>query len=337
MQTNLQTRQLGKTNLQITTIGLGAWAIGGGEWAFGWGPQDDQDSIKTIHEAVNRGINWIDTAAVYGLGHSEEVVGKALRQLPADSRPFVFSKCGLVWDSNDTFSQPKRILRPESIRNECEQSLKRLGVEQIDLYQFHWPDETGTEVEDSWSTMLELQKEGKVAHVGVSNFDVELLQRCENIGHVDSLQPPFSLLNRSIIDSELPWCKSHSTGILCYSPLSSSILTDNFSLEKVSKLSPKDWRKHSSNFQSPEVEKNIALRDSLKPIAQKYQTTVSSIAIAWVLSWQGITGAIVGARKVEQIQDWIGSSSITLDQDDLNNINQALRTTRAGQGPIESK
>ena len=196
MHTTLTTRRLGSTDMEITTVGFGAWAIGGGGWAFGWGPQDDAQSIATIRYAAERGINWIDTAAVYGLGHSEEVVRQALAEIPAAERPYIFTKCGLVWDEADRMASPRQVLRPESIRRECEASLRRLGVERIDLYQFHWPDETGTRVEDSWAEMARLVEQGKVRAAGVSNFDVGLLERCESIRHVDSLQPPFSLIRR---------------------------------------------------------------------------------------------------------------------------------------------
>src|SRR6266516_4750457 len=202
----LPTRPLGSSGLTITTVGFGAWAIGGGGWAFGWGPQDDADSLATMRHALELGINWIDTAAVYGLGHSEEVVGRLLRELPAGERPLVFTKCGLVWDDRDRMAEAQRVLRPESIRKECEPSLRRLGVERIDLYQFHWPDETGTPVEASWEAMARLVEQGKVRAVGVSNFDVALLARCEAIRHVDSLQPPFSLIRREVAMREIPSC-----------------------------------------------------------------------------------------------------------------------------------
>jgi len=221
-------RSLGSSGLEITTVGFGAWAIGGGGWSYGWGPQDDKASEDTIRHAVELGINWVDTAAIYGLGHSEEVVGRALRSLPASERPYVCTKCGLVSDQNNAMEEPKRILRPESIRRECEASLRRLGVDRIDLYQFHWPDETGTPVEESWVEMARLIEEGKVRLGGVSNFNVSLLERCESIRHVDSLQPPFSLIRRDVAASEIPWCDTQKTGVICYSPMQSGLLTDGF-------------------------------------------------------------------------------------------------------------
>src|SRR5579862_8937484 len=213
---SLQTRPLGSSGIHITTVGFGAWAIGGGGWAFSWGPQDDNESIASMKHALKLGINWIDTAAVYGLGHSEEVVGRLLRDLAPEDRPLIFTKCGLIWDERNPMVVPRRILKPESIRRECEASLKRLGIERIDLYQFHWPDESGTRVEESWAAMAQLVQEGKVRAIGVSNFDVSLLASCEAIRHVDSLQPPFSLINRAAGDKLIPWCASHDTGVICY-------------------------------------------------------------------------------------------------------------------------
>jgi len=212
---SLPTRPLGSSGFQITMVGFGSWAIGGGGWSFGWGPQDDTESIATMRHALELGVNWIDTAAVYGLGHSEEVVGKLLRELPASERPLVFTKCGLTWDVNNPMQVAMRDLKPETIRRECEASLRRLGVERIDLYQFHWPDETGTPVEDSWSVMVKLIEEGKVRAAGVSNFDVHLLERCEKIRHVDSLQPLFSMISRAAGKELLPWCKRHNSGVIC--------------------------------------------------------------------------------------------------------------------------
>src|SRR5213593_1693790 len=209
---SLPTRPLGTSGLQITPVGLGAWAIGGGGWAYGWGPQDDNASIAAMRHAVERGVGWIDTAPVYGLGHSEEVVGRFLREVRPADRPLVFTKCGLVWDPRDRMADAKRVLEPSSIRAECEASLRRLGVERIDLYQFHWPDESGTPVEDSWAAMVGLVEEGKARAIGVSNFDVALLQRCEAIRHVDSLQPPFSMIRRNVAAREIPWCAEHGTG-----------------------------------------------------------------------------------------------------------------------------
>ena len=333
MQTKLPTRQLGTTDMNITRVGFGAWATGGGGWAYGWGPQDDDQSIEAINRAVERGVNWIDTAPIYGLGHSEEVVGRVLKKLRPGDRPFVFTKCGLVGDKSDPFKEAARILNPESIRRECEASLKRLGVERIDLYQFHRPDDTGVPVESSWSTMVQLVEEGKVRAIGVSNFDLPLLRKCEAIRHVDSLQPPFSLIRREAAASEIPWCRANGTGVICYSPMQAGILTDTFSAERVKKMATDDWRPRSANFQTPSLEKNIALRDALIPIARRHNTTVASVAVAWTLAWPGVTGAIVGARSAEQVDGWIGAATLTLNASDLDEIALAIERTEAGHGP----
>lgn len=333
MVTSLPVRQLGTTDMNITRVGFGAWAIGGGGWSFAWGPQDDNDSIAAMNRAVERGINWIDTAAVYGLGHSEEVVGRFLREKSSAQRPFIFTKCGMVWDSRKPMEEPQRTLNPESIRRECEASLRRLGVERIDLYQFHWPDTTGTPVEASWRMMEQLEKEGKVRAIGVCNFDVSLLKKIQPLHHVQTLQPPFSLIRRDTAAAEIPWCNANRTGVIVYSPMQSGILTDSFTLEKVRKMGDNDWRRTSANFQTPRVEKNIALRDALKPIAQRHNATVAAVAVAWTLAWPGVTGAIVGARSPSQIDGWIGSAALTLSAGDLDEIAGAIDKIRVGTGP----
>lgn len=332
----LPTRPFGTSGLEITTVGFGAWAAGGGGWAFGWGPQDDDDSVAAMRHAVERGVNWIDTAAVYGLGHSEEVVGRLLRELPRDRHPLVFTKGGLAWDERDRTAPPRRDLRPESIRRECEASLRRLGVERIDLYQFHWPDETGTPVEESWAEMMRLQDEGKVRAIGVSNFDVALLDRCEALRHVDSLQPPFSLVRRDVARGELPWCAAHGTGVIVYSPMQSGILTDRFSAERVARMADDDWRRGNAEFRSPRLERNVALRDALRPIAEKHGASVASVAVAWTIAWPGVTAAIVGARTPEQVDGWIGAADVRLDAEDLAAIARAVEETGAGSGPARA-
>lgn len=333
MPTKLPTHQLGTTDMSITPVGFGAWATGGGGWAYGWGPQDDNASMEAIRHAVERGINWIDTAPIYGLGHSEEVVGRALKKMAAADRPFVFTKCGLLADPGDPFKEAVRNLNPQSIRKECEASLKRLGVERIDLYQFHRPDDTGVPVESSWRTMMQLVEEGKVRAIGVSNFDVSLLRKCEALRHVDSLQPPFSLIRREEAAAEIPWCRANRTGVICYSPMQAGILTDTFSVERVKKMAPDDWRPKSANFQTPNLERNVALRDALIPIARRHNTTVASVAVAWTLAWPGVTGAIVGARSAQQVDGWIGAATLTLTASDLDEIALAIERTGAGQGP----
>ena len=330
---NLPKRSLGSNGAAITVTGFGAWGLGGGDWAYSWGPQDDNQSILTIRHALEQGINWIDTAAVYGLGHSEEVVGRLLRELPASERPMVFTKCGLVWDDSNRKAEPRRVLKPELIRKECDASLRRLGVERIDLYQFHWPDETGTPVEDSWGEMARLIKQGKIRMAGVSNFDVSLLERCEAIRHVDSLQPPFSLIHRDAAAREIPWCAEHGTGVICYSPMQSGLLTDSFTADRVANLAEDDWRRRSSEFLEPNLSRNLALRDSLRPIAKRYQTTVSAIAVAWVNAWPGVTAAIVGARSPQQVDGWIAAASLELSTADLEEVAAAIERTGAGTGP----
>lgn len=329
----LPTRPLGSSGLDITLVGFGAWAIGGGGWAYGWGPQDDAESIASMRRALERGVNWIDTAAIYGLGHSEEVVGKLLRELTSAERPLVFTKCGLVWDEKDRMKDASRVLAPASIRKECEASLRRLGVDRIDLYQFHWEDQSGVAVEDSWATMLELVEEGKVRVGGVSNFPVESLERCEKLGHVGSLQPPFSLIRRNAGETVIPWCARHGTGVIVYSPMQSGILNDGFSLERIARLAPDDWRRKTKEFNPPNVHNNIALRDALKPIAERHMTTVASIAVAWTLAWQGVSGAICGARTPEQVDGWVDAARAHLTPADLAEIETVIKKAGAGTGP----
>ena len=333
MVTALPVRQLGTTDMEITRVGFGAWATGGGGWAYGWGPQDDEESLAAMSHALERGVNWIDTAAVYGLGHSEEVVGRMLRGRGTADRPFVFTKCGLVWDEKDPMKDAARTLAPKSIRRECEASLRRLGVERIDLYQFHRPDDSGVPVEESWRTMEQLVEEGKARAIGVSNFDNSLLRKCEAIRHVDSLQPPLSLIRRDAAAAEIPWCNAHRTGVIVYSPMQAGILTDTFSVERVKKMAEDDWRKKSENFQTPRLEKNIALRDALKPIAQRHHTTVAAVALAWTLAWPAVTGAIVGARAPAQVDGWIDAATLTLTTDDLEEIASAIEGLGVGSGP----
>lgn len=328
----IKKRALGSSGLEITRVGFGAWAIGGDGWAFGWGPQDDKASQNAMRHAVELGVNWIDTAAVYGLGHSEQIVGRFLRSLPASERPFVFTKCGLIWDKRNPMQEPRRVLKPESIRTECEASLRRLGIERIDLYQFHWPDETGTPIEDSWAEMLRLIDEGKVRLGGVSNFDVGLLDRCAGIRHVDSLQAPFSLIRREVAAREIPWCDDKKTGVICYSPMQSGLLTDRFSAERVASLAKDDWRRHSPEFNPPNLARNLALRDALRPIAERHGTSTSSVAIAWILNWPGVTAAIVGARAPEQVDGWIDAANVELTPSDLADIAIAIQQSGAGKG-----
>ena len=332
--TELLSRRLGNTGPEISVVGFGAWAVGGGGWAFGWGPQDDEQSVAAMRRALEHGVNWIDTAAVYGLGHSERVVGRLLRDLPANDRPLIFTKGGLIWDDARPMAAAETNLRPASIRRECEASLRRLGIERIDLYQFHWPDQvTGAAIEDSWGEMQRLTEEGKVRFGGVSNFTVDLLERCERWHHVASLQPPFSLIRRKAAEDVIPWCREHGTGVIVYSPMQRGILTDSFSAARVAAMADDDWRKGSDEFQSPKLEQGLALRDALRPVAARHGTTVAAVAVAWTLAWPGVSGAIVGARCAAQVDGWIGAGQLTLTGGDLDEIAAAVERTGAGKGP----
>jgi aryl-alcohol dehydrogenase-like predicted oxidoreductase len=336
-QVALTHRPLGTSGLNITEVGFGAWALGGGGWAYSWGPQDDAASVEAIRHAVARGVNWIDTAAQYGYGHSEEVVGRALRSIPASERPLVFTKGGMVWDEADPFKEAERNLRPESIRREVEASLRRLGVDHIDLYQFHWPDEIGTPVEESWGELSRLVDEGKVLHPGVCNFPVELLERAERIRHVDSLQPPFSLIRRDAGAELLPWCVEHGTGVIVYSPMQSGLLTGRFSAAHIAGLAEDDWRRRAPEFTEPRLPRNLALVEALRPIADRVGATMPELAVAWTLSWPGVTAAIVGARSPEQVDGWVEAPARVLTGGDLRDIAEAVEATGAGTGPAIPK
>jgi len=327
MTTHLPTRAFGSTGLEITRLGIGAWAMGGNMW----GPQDDAESVAAIRHAVDLGINWIDTAAVYGNGHSEAVIGDALRQLPADRRPLVFTKGGIVRDSEG--KNPRRIGERNHLRGELEASLKRLGVETIDLYQLHWPSDD-VPLEDYWAAMLELKAEGKVRHVGLSNHDVDQLRRAEAIGHVETLQPPFSMIRRDTAAELLPWCHAHGTGVICYSPMQAGLLTGSFTRQRAESLDENDWRKANPEFTGDRLERNLALADRLRPIAEQRGVSMGTIALAWVLAWPGLSAAIVGARSPAQVDGWIDAAKFELGADDLAAIAAAIEASGAGQGPV---
>ncbi len=312
----MNTRQLGTTDLQITLVGLGAWAIGGNGWLNGWGPQDDDDSIATIHRAIERGINWIDTAAVYGLGHSEEVVGRALKGMT--ERPYVFTKCSRVWDDPMTINS---VLKADSIRRECEASLKRLQVETIDLYQIHWP-RPDEDIEEGWNTLVALQREGKVRHIGVSNFDVDQLQRAQAIAPVASLQPPYALVRREIEEAVLPFCGEQKIGVIVYSPMVSGLLSGRMTRERVLNLPEDDWRHRNPEFQEPRLTRNLALVELLQELATSRGVTAGAVAVAWVLRHPAVTGSIVGARRPDQIDEIIAAAAVQLSDAEAADLEQ---------------
>lgn len=334
MQTSLTTATLGRTGMDLTRVGFGAWAIGGGGWQFAWGEQDDAASVAAIRHAVERGVNWVDTAAVYGLGHSEEVVGRALADLPEADRPYVFTKGGLRWDDDDRSAATRRVGDPASLRLEVEQSLRRLGVERIDLYQMHWPAADGTPIEEYWPVFRSLVDEGKVRAVGLSNHDVAQLEVAEALGHVDSVQPRLSLLHQAAAGDVLPWCADHSTGAIVYSPMASGLLTGSFSAERAVSLGAGDWRSAAPDFTGEALVRNLALVDALRPVAERHGVWVGTVAIAWALTVRGVTGAIVGARSPEQVDGWVGAGEVQLTEGDRAEINAALSATGAGDGPV---
>ncbi len=315
----MEQRRLGDTDLMLTTIGLGTWAIGG-SWEFGWGPQDDAESVRTIHRALELGINWLDTAAVYGLGHSEEVCGRALKG--RRDEVIVATKCGLRWDdAGNTF----RDSRPASLRQEVEDSLRRLQTDVIDLYQIHWPD-LKTPFEESWATLAEFVHEGKVRYLGVSNFSVEQIEICHAIHPVASLQPPYSLLRRDVEEELLPFCQQNGIGVVAYSPMESGLLTGRFDR---SRLAPDDWRRAESRFREPELSRNLAFVERLRPIAEAHGHTVAHLAVAWVLRHPAVTSAIVGARTVAQVDEMMRGADWRLSDVELQAVDDALAATFA--------
>lgn len=314
----MKKKKLGNTEFEITSIGLGAWAMGGNNWQFGWGWQDDNQSIKAIHKAIDKGFNWIDTAAVYGLGHAEEVVAKALKGMR--EKPYIFTKCELRWnEKGEIYGCMKR----ESIKEECEASLKRLQVEIIDLYQIHWPN-PDNEIEEGWETLQELKKEGKIKYSGVSNFSVSQMERISKIAPISSLQPPYSLSQPDAEKEIIPYCEKNNIGVIIYSPMMSGLLSGKMTRERISKLPDDDWRKRSPEFQEPKLTKNLLIVDKLKEIGKKYNVEAGAIAIAWTLRLSGVTGAIVGARNPEQVDLLISAGSVKLDEDDINELNKMI-------------
>jgi aryl-alcohol dehydrogenase-like predicted oxidoreductase len=313
----METRKLGNSDLNITRVGYGAWAIGGSGWQFAWGSQDDNESIAAIHRALELGVNWIDTAAVYGLGHSEEVVGRALKSWRG-SRPYVFTKCGLRGDAN---GEMQKVLKASSIRAEVEDSLRRLSVDVIDLYQIHWPpDPDSPELEEGWSTLADLKREGKVRWIGVSNFDVRQLRRAQAIAPVTSLQPRYSLVHREIEDEILLYCLSEGIGVIVYSPMASGLLTGAMTRERAAELPADDWRGRNPDFTEPNLSHNLALVERLRAVANRHNRAVGEVAIAWTLGNPAVTGAIVGARNARQAEGVMRAGEFHLTEDEVNEI-----------------
>ncbi len=313
----MQTRQLGKTDIHITPIGFGAWAIGGGDWEGGWGAQEDQDSIAAIKHALNLGVNWIDTAAIYGLGHSEEVVGEAIK---GRERPYIFTKCSLVWDEN---RKTGNSLKADSLQRECEASLKRLGVDYIDLYQIHWPN-PDPDIEEGWAKLADLKKQGKVRAIGVSNFNVEQMKRAQKIASIDSLQPPYSLVHPDVQNEILPFCEQENIGVIVYSPMMSGLLAGTMTKKRVEDMPENDWRKKSPDFQEPRLSRNLKLAEVLNDIAFPHNVSAGVVAIAWTLHNPAVTGAIVGGRSQTQVDSIIPAAEFRLSKSELAEIEKFL-------------
>jgi aryl-alcohol dehydrogenase-like predicted oxidoreductase len=327
----LPTEVLGGTGLQITRVGFGAWAIGGNGWRYAWGGQDDEKSVAAIHRAIELGINWIDTAACYGRGHSEEVVARALRGIPENDHPYIFTKCGVIAPEGD--AEPSLVGDPASIRREVEDSLRRLRVEVIDLYQVHWPAQDGTPLEAYWQTMLDLKAEGKVRHVGLSNHDRGQLEQAEAVGPVETLQPPFSAISRDTATDLLPWAVSRAAGVIVYSPMASGLLTGAFTAERVADLPADDWRATHPDFTGDALARNVRLARLLEEIGQQHGVSPGAVAIAWTLGWPGVTGAIAGARSPEQVDGWIAGADLDLSAEDYRALAGLIEQASIGSGP----
>lgn len=317
----------GRTGMEITRVGFGAWAIGGA-WQWGWGQVDDDESVGAVRRAVELGLNWVDTAPVYGWGHSEEVVRRALEVFSDADRPYVFTKTEPEPGDDESYMRGDA----GALRRGVENSLRRLGIERIDLLQVHWPPDDGAAVEDYWTTLAALRDEGKVAHIGVSNHDVEQLERAEAITHVETLQPPFSAIERGSAADVIPWCHAHGTGVIVYSPMQAGLLSGSFSRERLETLDPTDWRRRDDDF-TVNLDRNLALADALRPIADKHGVPVAAVAIAWTLAWPGVSAAIVGARRADQVEGWAAAADLVLDDADLDVVASAIASTGAGSGP----
>ncbi len=310
------TKQLGNSDLQLTAIGFGAWAIGGGDWQYAWGHQEDKESIEAIHRALDAGVNWIDTAAVYGLGHSEEVVGKALKS--SSAKPYIFTKCAMTWGEDRKIVQTLK-----KIREEVEGSLRRLGVDVIDLYQIHWPV-PDAEIEEGWATMAELQREGKVRHIGVSNFSVAQMERALRIAPITSVQPPYSMINRSNEAEILPFCQQHGIGVINYSPMQSGLLTGSMTKERIAKMPQDDFRRNTKQFQEPQISRNLDLVELLRSIGKRHGVEPGVVAIAWTLHNPAITAAIVGGRSAKQVDGILPAATFRLSDEEFSEIGKFL-------------
>jgi aryl-alcohol dehydrogenase-like predicted oxidoreductase len=322
----METRKLGNSDMNITPVGYGAWAVGGSGWQFAWGSQDDDDSIAAIHRSLELGVNWIDTAAVYGLGHSEEIVARALKSW-SGPQPYVFTKCGLRWDAK---GDVRKVLSADSIRREVEDSLRRLAIDAIDLYQIHWPpDPDSPELEEGWSTLANLKREGKVRWIGVSNFDVGQLRRAQAIAPVTSLQPRYSLVHREVEDEILPYCLKEGIGVIVYSPMASGLLTGAMTRERAAKLPKDDWRSGHPDFTEPNLARNLALVDRLRLVAKRQKRSVGEVAIAWTLHNPAVTGAIVGARNAKQAEGVMRAGDLHLSNAAVNEIEPFFAETMA--------
>ena len=306
--------------MYLTAIGFGAWAIGGGDWEYAWGAQDDSDSVAAIQRALDLGINWIDTAAVYGLGHSEEVVARAL--VGSSRKPFIFTKCSMVWDENH---QIHRSLKRDSIRKEMEASLRRLRVDCVDLYQIHWPDPE-MDIEEGWETLVKLQEEGKTRYIGVSNFSVAQMERVAKIAPITSLQPPYSMLNRSVEREILPYCEQHNVGVINYSPMVSGLLTGAMTAERVAAFPKDDWRRNNVRFKEPQLSRNLKLVELLREIGRPHGRSPGEVAIAWTLHKTAVTAAIVGARNPKQVEGIVGAATFRLQPDEMARIEDFFDT-----------
>jgi aryl-alcohol dehydrogenase-like predicted oxidoreductase len=318
-KTLFETRQLGSSDLHLTPIGYGAWAIGGGNWEFAWGAQDDAESVRTIEQALDAGINWIDTAAIYGLGHSEEIVARALENSP--HKPYIFTKCSMRWNAD---RQIYRSLTAESLKEELENSLRRLKVDVIDLYQIHWPDPEA-EIEEGWETLARFKEEGKVRYIGVSNFNAEQMKRAQKIAPITSLQPPYSLLRRDIEAEILPFCQEHHIGVINYSPMVSGLLTGKMTAERIAKMPADDWRKRSPNFNEPKLSRNLKLVEVLREIGSVHNVEPGVVAVAWTLRQPAITAAIVGARRPDQVDGVLPAATFRLSAEEIKRIEAFLR------------